>query len=247
MNNESCILIDDEPHALGMLGDVVQKIPNLEERGRFFGILEALADLKLKGPVDFIFTDIEMPDLSGIEAAQQLRPYCKYLIFTTAFGQYALDAFGQFADGFLLKPIGLPAVLTSVEEIRQKFRHFLQRENEPDSIFVKTGGKHVFERISYDDIVCIDGDDHYPAIITASRSVSLYATMDELAQHFLQKKDFIRIRHNCIISIRKVTKIDGNKVYLALGQHNSRDVSQSYRKSFFDSVSPQVFSSKKGK
>lgn len=247
MNNQSCILIDDEPHALGALGDIVQKIPGLEERGRYAGAIEALADLNAKGSVDFIFSDIEMPDLSGIEAAKQFRPYCRYLIFTTAHRKWALDAFGQFADGFLLKPLSLPAMLDCVEKMRQKVRDFSHEHNESHSIFLKTGGKHGFTRISYDDIVCIDGGDHYPTVVTSSKSLSVYATMDELEEHFTQRKDFIRIRNNCIVSMPKVTKIDGNVVYLALDRNNIREVSGSYRKSFFDKVNQQAFFAKKNK
>lgn len=247
MNNQSCILIDDEPHALGVLGDVVQKIPGLEERGRHSGAIEALADLKEKGPVDFVFSDIEMPDLSGIEAARQLRPYCKYLIFTTAHSKYALDAFAQFVDGFLLKPLSLPTVLECVEEMRQRTRAFSSDQNDQHSIFVKTGGKFGFVRISYNDIVCIDGGDHYPSIVTSSASVPVYATMDELEEHFSQRKDFIRIRNNCIISMRSVTKVDGHIVHLALAQKNTRDISSSFRKAFFDRINQQAFFTKKSK
>jgi Response regulator of the LytR/AlgR family len=247
MQKQTCILIDDEAHALGALGDIVKRIPGLEEKARYTDVLAALSDLQSGQIVDFIFSDIEMPDLTGLEAAKLLRPHCRCLVFTTAHSKYAVDAFAELADGFLLKPLALPAVLDYVEKLRKKERGLSTSPMVPNNLFLKNGGKHGFVRVGYDEIICVDGGDHYPTIVTRSSTVPVYMTMNELEEHLAERKDFIRIRNNCIVSLGKVTKIDGNTVYLALDRDNTREVSVTYRKPFFDTINRQTLISKKNK
>lgn len=249
MRNQTCILIDDEVHALATLVDIIQKVPGLVIFGQYASGMAALVGLKEKGQVDFIFSDIEMPGLSGIEAAKLLRPYCRYLIFTTAHGHYALDAFGEDAEGFILKPLNLTAVLEKVEKIRQKEKagHSMNNEIQSDSLFVKTGSKYGYTRIAYKDIVCVDSGDHYPTIVTVSDRILVYMSMNELASHLADKGNFVRIHKTCIISVDKISYIDGNTLYLDLAKNNIREIGQSYRKEFFDIVNRLALISTKSK
>ncbi len=98
----SCIAIDDDPNSLEGLEAYIRKQPNLELLNSFTDPLTALKEISK--PVDIIFMDIEMPGISGIELATLLRKKTRFLIFTTAHQQYAIDAFGVEADDYLLKP-----------------------------------------------------------------------------------------------------------------------------------------------
>lgn len=236
MNRQKCILIDDEAHALGNLAEIIDKIPSLEIQGKYFSIPDALEGLKKNGEVDFIFSDIEMPDFSGIEAAKLLRRYCRYIIYTTAYDHYAFEAFKEDADGFLLKPITLHDVLAKIENIRKKEESTKKSYQVPASLFVKAGKKNTYIRIAYQDIICIDAGDHYPTIITMNERHSIYMSMRELDDHLKTKGDFVRIHKSCIISIGKLKKIDGNVVYLDLKDHNRREIGETYRKAFFEYV-----------
>lgn len=248
MRNQTCILIDDEVHALATLVAIVKKVPRLTISGQYDNGIEALAGLKDIGQVDFIFSDIEMSGLSGIEAAKLLRPYCRYLIFTTAHSHYALDAFREDAEGFILKPLNLTAVLEKVEKIRQKEKvgHSMN-EIRSDSLFLKTGSKYGYTRIAYKDIVCVDSGDHYPTIVTISDRLLVYMSMHELDSHLSDKGNFVRVHKTCIISVDKISYIDGNTLYLNLEKNNTREVGQSYRKTFFDIVNRLALISTKSK
>jgi len=86
-----CIAIDDEPLALDVISEYIGKNPFLESLGRFTNGIKALAFLETN-PVDLIFIDIQMPDLTGFQLIEKLR-IKPLIIFTTAYGKYALDGF----------------------------------------------------------------------------------------------------------------------------------------------------------
>ncbi|WP_326492516.1 LytR/AlgR family response regulator transcription factor [Sinomicrobium oceani] len=98
-----CVIIDDEPLAIDVLRDYCEKIRLLDVVGTFTNALDAIAVIKEK-EVDLIFSDIEMPQISGIDFMQSMdnRPL---FIFTTAYSQYAIEGFELNAVDYLVKPI----------------------------------------------------------------------------------------------------------------------------------------------
>ena len=105
----TCAIIDDEPLAISLLESYVNKTPFLRLAGKFNSALEALPVLSAQ-PVELLFLDIQMPELSGMEFSRILEADTR-IIFTTAFEQYALDSYKVNALDYLLKPI-------KVEDIR---------------------------------------------------------------------------------------------------------------------------------
>ena len=101
--NLRCAIIDDEPLALGLLESYVRKTPSLELCGRYSSAIQAMQALS-EQPVDLLFLDIQMPELSGLEFSRMI-PESTRIVFTTAFGQYALDGYKVNALHYLLKPI----------------------------------------------------------------------------------------------------------------------------------------------
>jgi DNA-binding LytR/AlgR family response regulator len=249
MNIQTCVIIDDEVHALGNLGDILSRIPGMEIVGKFDNALSAIAGVKTLGSVDYIFSDVEMPGLSGIEAAKHLRMHCQYLIFTTAHSHYAFDAFGEEADGFLLKPLRLATVLEKVEKLRAKAPAPTPptSNDQSDSLFIKAGSKNGFVRISYFNIVCIDAGDHYPTIYTTDNAIPVYMTMRELEEHLRHRGDFMRVHKSFIVSLNKIKQIDGNTIYLDMLGDNTREVSKTYAKEFFEEINRRALISQKTK
>ena len=106
----TCAIIDDEPLAAALLESYVKKTPFLEHSGTFANAIDAMAVLS-KAPVDLLFLDIQMPELSGLEFAK-LIPSTTRIIFTTAFSQYAIEGYKVNAFDYLLKPISYADFLT---------------------------------------------------------------------------------------------------------------------------------------
>ena len=99
----TCAIIDDEPLAVELLESYVRKTPFLELKGAYNGGITALEALKTE-PVDLLFCDIQMPELSGMELSRML-PTRTRVVFTTAFDRYAVEGFRVGAVDYLLKPI----------------------------------------------------------------------------------------------------------------------------------------------
>ena len=117
--NLSCIIIDDEPDAIDLVELLIKQSTTWELKAKCYDALEALAFLKMN-QVDFIFLDINMPKLTGMELATILPPRTK-IVFTTAYSEYAVESYSFQTIDYLLKPITLKRFLASVEKIEQHF------------------------------------------------------------------------------------------------------------------------------
>lgn len=112
MNAISCIVVDDEPLAVRLMESYVAKTPFLSLKGSFTSGTAAYSFLQ-DNPVDLLFCDIQMPNLSGMELSRML-PERTRIIFTTAFSEYAVEGFKVRALDYLLKPISYEDFLSAV-------------------------------------------------------------------------------------------------------------------------------------
>lgn len=87
----NCAIIDDEPLAAELLASYAKKMPELRLTGVYSSAISAMKALR-ENPVDLLFLDIQMPELSGLEFAS-LLPKDTKVIFTTAFDRYAIDGY----------------------------------------------------------------------------------------------------------------------------------------------------------
>ncbi|WP_410084420.1 LytR/AlgR family response regulator transcription factor, partial [Alistipes putredinis] len=163
----TCAIIDDEPLAVELLESYVRKTPFLELKGAYNGGITALEALKTE-PVDLLFCDIQMPELSGMELSRML-PTRTRVVFTTAFDRYAVEGFRVGAVDYLLKPISYADFLTAANKAFEWFE--LKRrsvgkpspaEAGPGSIFVKT--EYRLRQIELDKILYIEGLKDYVKI-----------------------------------------------------------------------------------
>ena len=109
------LIVDDEPLALGLLENYVERTPFLKLAGKFGSAVDALDALR-KLPIDVAFLDIQMPQLSGLELSRLIDNERTRVIFTTAFEQYALEGFRVDALDYLLKPISYAEFLRAADK-----------------------------------------------------------------------------------------------------------------------------------
>src|ERR1700710_1665559 len=117
--NLSCIIIDDEPNAVNLLEILIQQNTKWQLLGKCYDALEAIAFLKENKP-DFVFLDINMPQLSGMELASLLSKDIK-IVFTTAYSEYAAESYTFQTIDYLLKPITLKRFLAAMQKIEGYF------------------------------------------------------------------------------------------------------------------------------
>ena len=113
----SCVIIDDEPLAAELLKSYAEKTPFLQLKGVFHNAISAMQIFR-EEPIDLVFLDIQMPELSGIELAK-IMPRQTKIIFTTAFSQYAVEGFKVKAVDYLLKPISYDNFVASAMKVVQ--------------------------------------------------------------------------------------------------------------------------------
>ena len=157
--NISCAIIDDEPLAAGLLESYIMKTPYLSLKGIYSSAVKAIKNLH-EHPVDLLFLDIQMPELSGIEFANILSKDMK-IIFTTAFSQYAIEGYKLNAVDYLIKPISYEDFLKSTDKAMEYFSHTERKSlyTHDRFIFVKAGYK--LQRISFDEILFIEAIKDY--------------------------------------------------------------------------------------
>lgn len=161
-----------------------------------------------------MFLDIKMPKISGFELIRSM-PQHPYVIFTTAYREFALDGFDLNAVDYLLKPFSFERFLQAVNKaytliIAEKGEKFQSAslEDEKD-MFVKADGKLV--RVRLQDILYIEALKEYVRIYTTEGNWVIYQTMQNLEDN-LPNELFFRIHRSYIVALRHIKSIEGNTV-----------------------------------
>ncbi len=215
MNKITCIAIDDEPLALGLVVSYINKTPFLEPKGEFDNPIDAM-DMLQENPVQLIFLDIQMPDLTGVEFARTLNEDTK-VIFTTAFDKYAVEGFQLHALDYLLKPISYDVFLDSVKHAKQHFDLLKSTspikplEIDENYLFIKADFQ--IQRIDYKDIMYIEGLKDYVKlyIVDSPNPIVFHATMKSLEEKLPTDK-FMRIHRSFIVSLNKIKTIERDHI-----------------------------------
>lgn len=209
-----CLVLDDEQHAIDLIVSYIEKIPFLELVHSTTKPMDAL-DLLSKKSVDLIFSDIEMPDLSGIEFTKAISGKHR-IIFTTAFSEFALEGFEHDVVDFLLKPITFARFLKSAQKASNLIASASNSkfEEEPDNFFfVKTEQKGKMLKINFSDIDYVEGMRNYVGIYKNGELIMALMNMKYL-EDLLPVNQFIRVHNSYIIRISSIQMIEGNFVRL---------------------------------
>ncbi|MEA5260023.1 response regulator transcription factor [Arcicella aquatica] len=214
-----CLAVDDEPFALNILVDDLQKIPYLDLVKSTTNPLEVFEILK-KETIDLLFIDIQMPSLTGIQLLKSLSE-SPMVIFTTAFEQYALQSYDLNVVDYLLKPIAFERLLKATNKANELFilRQLsktvplpVSEENEPDCCFVYSEYKEI--KIMYDEILYIEGLKDYVKIYTVKAPQKPILTRLNLKamEVKLSEKVFCRIHNSYIVNLKKIDSFQKTKI-----------------------------------
>ena len=223
----TCLIIDDEPFARKLLLDFCSRVPNLEVMGDFSNGVEALQYLNTQA-VDFIFLDIKMPGITGIEMLNSLRNAPK-VVFTTAFSEYAIDGFELDAVDYLLKPFDFLRFLKSVNKVQAALQPKsidLSQASESDFLFVKDGRELV--KLKLNEILYVKGQKDYVMFMLRDKKVMSLMNMKDWEEK-LKGKQFVRIHQSFIINAQHIESISNDRVKVG---EEFLPISQSYKLSF---------------
>lgn len=205
----SCIITDDEPFARKGLQGYVEKIDFLDLKGTCEDALQ-LSNMLQQQPVDLLFLDIQMPHITGVEFLRALRNPPK-VIFTTAFEHYAIQGFELDVMDYLLKPISYDRFLKAAWKARDYFAIKEQPQNAASYIFVKSSGK--LEKITFADILFIEGMENYVAIYLENKKIITHATIKSLLEK-LPENQFIQSHKSYVVAMNKIDSIEGNTLHV---------------------------------
>ena len=224
----TCAIVDDEPLALGLIESYVRKTDFLKLEGCYASAVEAMSHLT-QSPVDLLFLDIQMPELSGLEFSQMLPPETR-IVFTTAFEQYALDGFRINAVEYLLKPISYARFLESARRALQWFEMKAQQPKERDTIFVKSDYKLV--QIELKHILYIEGLKDYIKIYEEGNAKPILSLMSMKAiEEQLPPSRFMRVHRSYIVQKEKIRIIERGRIVFG---KTYIPISDSYKQAFQD-------------
>lgn len=230
--NFTCYVIDDESDAIALLKEYIDLTPGLELIGWKQNPLMALDELTSKNAPDITFIDVDMRQLSGLDLAGMVNLYTS-IVFTTAFPEYAVEAFEKEAFDYLLKPINYERFFKCIQKAKRKIKigPVIIEPARDDFFNIKSEIKGRMVKIRFDEVMYIEGAVNYIQIHTTEGKHITYLTMKEIERH-LPKQSFARIHRSFIVNINfvKVTE----RAQLKLKNGESLIMGDHYKQNFLD-------------
>lgn len=228
MDKLSCIIIEDEPLALERTKMFVEKVPFLDLLVTFDNAINGLTFLN-NNAVDLLFLDINMDELSGIELLESSK-ISSQVIITTAYPEYALKGYELSVTDYLLKPFNFNRFLQAVNKVQEKIVK-LPAEKPSDFIFIKTENR--LEKVSFDEIVFIEGMRDYRRIHTLNKKIMTLQNFKEL-EKLIPAKEVCRVHKSYMVAINKIDTVERSRIYI---KDQIIPISDSYRDQFFKLIS----------
>lgn len=228
------LIVDDEHLARTLLEEYVSKLPDVVLAGSCSNAMSAMSVMRQQ-KIDILLTDIEMPELTGVEFVENL-PYRPNVIFTTAYSQYAIDGYDLGVVDYLLKPIpfnrfvkainkaidrikltdaaelyasekdGPEAVSASASGVEeQPLANSLSNSESRDFMMVRADRRTY--KVKYDDLLYVEGQQEYVTLHTKPRKITAYLSMKKLMEE-LPQGQFVRIHKSYIVSAKHVEIVD---------------------------------------
>lgn len=199
------IALDDEILALRIIENYAGKIENLSLE-RTFNIQSDAQKYLNKFPVDLIFLDIEMPSKNGMDFYKSISQNTK-VIFTTAYSEYAVDAFSINAVDYLLKPFSFERFKAAVDKVKIN-----PETNEVKHLSIRADYK--LHKINFDNILLIEGLDDYIQIhLTDHTKITARSSMKNILEK-LSDKDFVRVHRSYIVPINSIKTIVNRNIHI---------------------------------
>ena len=203
----NCIAIDDEPLALRQILDYIKKTPFLELLGGYYSAYEAMETME-NNPVQLLFIDINMPDLSGMDFVKSLKDK-PYIVFTTAYSEYAVEGFKVDAVDYLLKPIDYASFLKAlIEPSGEKQSHEIRTTE--SHLFVKSEYKLL--RIELSEIKYIEGMREYVKIHLINDKPVITLLSLKAIEEKLPADKFMRVHRSYIVNLDRIKIIERDRI-----------------------------------
>ncbi|MGK0388102.1 MAG: two-component system LytT family response regulator [Maribacter sp.] len=211
----NCLIIDDEPTAREILENHLGKIDFVKVVASCSSPMKGLSIIKTQ-PIDLVFLDINMPEMSGLSFAKSVGKNVK-IIFTTAYREYAIDGFDLQAVDYLLKPISLERLIQGLNKFIDESIPVVEKETKEiktettDFIFVRSNRKMI--KINFAEILYIESIADYVKIHQVEKTIITRETITSIEAK-LPQSSFMRVHRSFIVSIAKIASFTNEFVEL---------------------------------
>jgi two-component system LytT family response regulator len=245
MNSEvkmTCSVVDDEVYAIETIRLLVgEYFPNITIIWTAQSYAEAMELLDNEQP-DFMFLDIEMPGKTGFDLLRDFKKRTFEVIFTTAYGQYAIQAFKYSAVDYLLKPIDIELLKDAVNRLssnRLDNKHLRYKALEsnissdfPTKIVVTTNDSYLYLKVN--ELVFVEGEGSYSSIFCVDgKKYTISRSLGEM-EVILNPKDFFRTHKSQIVAIEHVKSYNKIENYITLTNGIKAMLSRRKKQEFLD-------------
>lgn len=202
----TCAIIEDDPVSMSVIQGLAEKSGLFQSISCLDSSSKAVGWL-IENPVDLIFLDVEMPDLTGLELLKSLTNKPAIIIISSN-PKYAVDAFEYSVTDFLLKPVkDYVRFLTAVNKV--KFKERTEDKRTEEELFVKVDS--LLMKLNFDDIVWVEASGDYIKIQTSDKVQVVYSTLKKMEEKLPQHK-FVRVHRSFLVNISKITNIDSSNL-----------------------------------
>lgn len=223
MKSYTSIIIDDEPLAIDVIEHHLKKFPEFIIVKTFSNSVEALKFLQTN-TIDIVFTDIAMPNISGMELIKLTNNKTQY-VMVTSFTNYAIESFELNVVDYLLKPVTFERFKKTIDRFKAETKDTLTNDNTTDkhAFYIKEGDE--FVKVLVDDIDYIEGMKDYAKIVCGKNYYLALKTLKSIEEK-LKSFEFIRIHKSFVVPLKKISQYNNRCVLV-----NSHEipVGSSYR------------------
>lgn len=205
----TAIAIDDEPIALEVVRSHASKVGFIDMKAEFTDAFKAIEFLQQE-PVDLLFLDIKMPDISGMDLLSCINKK-PMVIFTTAYSEHAVQSFELDAVDYLLKPFSLARFTKACNKAHEIYTLRGNSINEKDYLFLKTGYEQL--RVKFEDIYYMEATGNYVNFVLKDKTILSRMTLSEI-ESLLPNNQFIRIHRSFIVAKNKIDKLERHQLFV---------------------------------
>ena len=202
----NCLIIDDNAMARAAMKQLASQVEDLTIVAECSNAMEAYNQMQQK-PVDILFLDIEMPEMTGLELTRHLGEKKPIIIFTTSKKEYAVDAFELNVADYIVKPVTASRFLQAVEKAREIYNSNKVDVSveEKEFVFIRDNG--ILKRLLIEDIHFLEAMGDYVKVFTQQKFHAIHTTLKNVEDKLPANK-FLRVHRSYIVALNKIEKIE---------------------------------------
>jgi DNA-binding LytR/AlgR family response regulator len=230
MQKIKCLIIDDEPIAREIVKSYCDQFGKFEVVAMCESALKAFTILQDNEDIQLLFLDINLPKLDGLSFIKTLQ-FKPKIILTTAYKEYAIEAFELQVSDYLLKPFSFDRFVSAVQKVISEIKETKYEQvivsiqtDDFNGIFLKIG--KIIYRYTFEKIIFLEAQQNYTRVVTLEDDVKVYQPLSKIEEKMPMQ--FVRCHRSFIVNKNYISKIDGNTI--TLGKHevtispNQRDL-----------------------